>query len=162
MGRFWSGTQLYKKLRRSVVFVCIFLVWVAGEPFLFALCMCVCFLWTVNVYFFFLRFYLFFRERKGGRKRERNTVWLPLQRPLLGIWPIIQACALTRNRTGDPLVSRRMLNPLSHTSQGSIYFYWVATLSRKWYLEPCYIWGRPVMWLEIFFPIYHCFSNSVL
>ena len=29
-----------------------------------------------------------------------------------------QACALTGNRTGDPLVHRAALNPLNHTSQG--------------------------------------------
>ena len=62
-----------------------------------------------------------FLERREGR--ERNiTVWLPLTRPLLGIWPATQACALTGNRTGDPLVCRLVLNPLSHTSQGSIIF----------------------------------------
>ena len=38
--------------------------------------------------------------------------------PLLGTWPTTQACALTGNRTGDPLVYRSVLSPLSHTSQG--------------------------------------------
>ena len=61
-----------------------------------------------------------FREGEGKEKeRERNiTVWLPLIRPLLGTWPETQACALTENRTGDPLVHRLALNPLSHTSLG--------------------------------------------
>ena len=36
---------------------------------------------------------------------------------LLGTWPATQACALTGNRTGDPLACRLALNPLSHTSQ---------------------------------------------
>ena len=45
-------------------------------------------------------------------------MWLPPVHPLLGTWPAIQACALTGNRTGDPLVRRPVLNPLSHTSQG--------------------------------------------
>ena len=50
-------------------------------------------------------------------------MWLPLMRPLLGIWPATQACALAGNQTADPLVCRRALNPLSHTSQGtSSYF----------------------------------------
>ena len=58
--------------------------------------------------------------RGGEGERERNTnVWLPLVRPLLGTWPTAQACALTGNRTGYPLVCRPMLNPLSPTSQGS-------------------------------------------
>ena len=33
-------------------------------------------------------------------------------------WPTTQACALTGNQTGNPLVRRPVLNPLSHTSQG--------------------------------------------
>ena len=45
-------------------------------------------------------------------------MWLPLTRPLLGTWPATQACVLTGNQTGDPLVCRLALNPLSHTSQG--------------------------------------------
>ena len=47
-------------------------------------------------------------------------MWLPLMHPLLGTWPRTQACALTGNRTGNPLVPRPALNPLSHTSQGNI------------------------------------------
>ena len=50
-------------------------------------------------------------------------MWLPLACPQLGTWPATQACALTGNQTGDPLVHRPVLNPLSHTSQG-----YVATL----------------------------------
>ena len=38
--------------------------------------------------------------------------------PLPGTWPATQACALTGNRTRDPLVLRLVLSPLSHTSQG--------------------------------------------
>ena len=64
--------------------------------------------------------YLFLERGKGGRKRERNTnVWLPLSHLLLGTWPATQACSLTGNWTGNPLVCRPALNPLSHTSQGS-------------------------------------------
>ena len=49
---------------------------------------------------------------------ERNIkVWLLLMRPLLGTCPATQVCALTGNRTGNPLVLRPALNPLSHTSQ---------------------------------------------
>ena len=66
---------------------------------------------------FFKRFYSFIFRQKG---REGNiNVWLPLVRPQLGIWPTIQACALTGNQTNDPLVHRLALNPLSYTSQGS-------------------------------------------
>ena len=45
--------------------------------------------------------------------------WLPLACPPLGTWPATQACTLTGNRTGDPLVGRPALSPLSHTSRGS-------------------------------------------
>ena len=64
---------------------------------------------------------LFFKERGEGREkeRERNTnVWLSLTHPLLGTWPATQARAPTGNQTGDPLVRRLGLIPLSHTSQG--------------------------------------------
>ena len=46
-------------------------------------------------------------------------MWLPLAHSQLGTWPATQACALTGNRTGDPLVCKPALNPLSHTSQGA-------------------------------------------
>ena len=61
----------------------------------------------------------FFRQRGKKGERERNiNAWMPLMRPLLGTWNITQVCALTGNRTSDPLVWRPVLNPLSHTSQG--------------------------------------------
>ena len=70
----------------------------------------------VDSLFFYL---LIFREGKGRRKRGREiNVWLPLVRPLLGTWPTTEACALTGNQTGDALVHRPVLSPLSHTSQG--------------------------------------------
>ena len=43
---------------------------------------------------------------------------LSLMRPLLGTWLTTQACSLTGNRTGNPLICRMTPNPLSHTSQG--------------------------------------------
>ena len=64
-------------------------------------------------------FIIYFREGKGGRKRERNSnLWLPLKCPLLRTWPTTQACALPGKQTSDTLVHRPVLNPLSHTSQG--------------------------------------------
>ena len=71
---------------------------------------------------FFERFYVFIfrdRGREGKEKeRERNIiVWLPVMCPHLGTWPATQACALTGNRTGNPLVCRPVLSPLSYTMQ---------------------------------------------
>ena len=46
------------------------------------------------------------------------NMWLSLKHPLLGTWPETQACDLTGNQTGDPLVCRLALKALSHTGQG--------------------------------------------
>ena len=75
-------------------------------------------------FYFFIYFKYFtylFLERGEGKEKERETnisVWVPIMCPLLGTWPATQACALTGNLTGGPLVCRLALNPLSHTSQG--------------------------------------------
>ena len=74
-----------------------------------------------NSFFFFKDFYLFiFREkgREGERDGEKYQCVVASHAPPLGTWPTTQACALTGNRTGDPLVRRLTLNPLSHTIQG--------------------------------------------
>ena len=49
--------------------------------------------------------------------RERNTDRLPL---ICHLWdrPATQACALTGNRTCDPLLCRSIPKQLSHTGQG--------------------------------------------
>ena len=45
------------------------------------------------------------RGEEKGKERKRNiNVWLPLMCPVLRTWPAAQACALTGNWTGDPLV----------------------------------------------------------
>ena len=59
-----------------------------------------------------------------GREAERARNIMCgclLHVPPLGTWPATQACALTGNRTRDPLLCRPALNPLSHTNQGLIY-----------------------------------------
>ena len=81
------------------------------------------FIWILFKVSFFKKkdFTYLFLEREEGRKkeRERNTsVWLLFTCPQLGTWSATQACALTWNRTGDTLVCRPMLNPLTYTSQG--------------------------------------------
>ena len=76
---------------------------------------------TLPVFHYFLRFYLFIFRKRGRREKERErniNVWLPLSCPLLGTWPAPQACALTGNWTGDPLVPSPAFNPLSYTSLG--------------------------------------------
>ena len=53
------------------------------------------------------------------KELERNiNVWLHLVHPQLGAWPTTLACAVTGNRTSDPLVHRLALHPLSQTGQG--------------------------------------------
>ena len=72
--------------------------------------------------FFSLRFYLFiFRER--GREEEKHQCVVASHVPPTGdlTWPATQACAMTENRTYDPLVCRLALKPLSHTSQGMLF-----------------------------------------
>ena len=56
--------------------------------------------WRTLIYLFI------FREGEGReKKRERNiSVWLSFMWPPLRTWPVTQVCALTGNRTGDPLV----------------------------------------------------------
>ena len=98
--------------------------------------------------FFFNFIYLFLERGEGkGKERERNiNVWLPLACSLLGTWPATQACALTGNRTSNPLVHRTTLSPLSQTRQGSgsliilylpIYLWWCEVIQclsdeRQW------------------------------
>ena len=55
----------------------------------------------------FFGFIYLFLERREGREKERErsiSVWLLLMWPPLGTWPTTQACALTGNWTGNPLV----------------------------------------------------------
>ena len=72
---------------------------------------------------FFLRLfiYLFIYFQRGEERRRNINVWLPLLHPLLRTWPATQACVLSGNQTGNPLVCRPALNPLSHTNQGISY-----------------------------------------
>ena len=46
-----------------------------------------------------------------------------LHGPSPGTWPTTQACVLTGNWTGNPLILRPELNPLSHTSQGKCFYF---------------------------------------
>ena len=75
-----------------------------------------CFCKTFLKYFTYL-----FLDRGEGKEKEKDrniNVWLPLACPRLETWLATQACALTGNRTGNPLVCKPALNPLSHSSRG--------------------------------------------
>ena len=69
--------------------------------------------------------YLFLErgERREKEEERRQYMAASCVPSTLGTWPTTQACGLTRNGTSDPLVHRLTLNPLSHTSQGTIYIY---------------------------------------
>ena len=67
-------------------------------------------------------FYLFFRQKgqEGEREGEKHQCMVASHTPPTG--PTTQACVLTGNQMGDPLIHRLALNPLSHTSQGYCHF----------------------------------------
>ena len=70
-------------------------------------------------------FIYLFLDGVGEREKEKErniNVWLTLVCLLLGTWPATQACALTGNRTCNPLVCRPGLNPLSYMGQGFLPF----------------------------------------
>ena len=73
----------------------------------------------------FLKIYLFTyfleREKRKEKERERNiSVWLPLICPLLGTWPASQACVLSRNGTGGPLLHSPVVSPLSTPARADL------------------------------------------
>ena len=70
-----------------------------------------------NIFFkYFIYLFLDRGERTEKEKGKNTSVWLPLTHLPLENWPTTQTCVLTGNRTGDCLVCRSALNPLSHTS----------------------------------------------
>ena len=109
--------------------LCVYIYFVRMHVYL-----CVC-IHTQKNQFGFLKIYIYFKdfiylllERGGGREKEKHqgardtSDRLPLTCPQLGTWPTTQACALTGNQTGDPLVCTPALNPLGYTSQGQFGF----------------------------------------
>ena len=58
----------------------------------------------------FLKIFInLFLERGEGREKERErniSVWLPLTYPLLGTWPVTQACALEWESNQGPFRSQ--------------------------------------------------------
>ena len=94
-------------------------------------------------------FKILFLERGEGKEKQRkrnSNVWLPLVHPHTGTWPASQACALTGNPTGNPLVHRQTLNPVSHLSQGLNVFYLKLSLSWSFgYRESAFVGGCSVL-----------------
>ena len=75
---------------------------------------------------------------------KKNIDPLPLICPQRRTWPATQACALTRNRTGDLSICRTARSPLSHTSQNFLVL--LATNQvhphfRACTLATCTLWG---------------------
>ena len=65
---------------------------------------------------------------EGEREGEKHPCVVASHTPQPGTWPTTQACALTGNRTNNPLI----LNPLSHTSQGhNLFSYFFKTHSSE-------------------------------
>ena len=63
--------------------------------------------------------YLFLEREGRKRGREASMCGCLSNTPTRDLtWPTTQACALTGTPTGDPLVHRPVLNPLSHSSHG--------------------------------------------
>ena len=87
------------------------------------------------------RHYLFYfqTEQKGGR--ETSMCGCPSCAPTLGAQPATQACAPTGNRTSDPLVRRLALNPLNHTSQGWVNFFFLQQMVFHKFLSGKHIHG---------------------
>ena len=73
--------------------------------------------------------------KEGERVEDKHLCVVASRATLLGTWPTTQACALTGNRTSDPLVRRPALNPLSHTSQGKKGIFYLMASSCLKYLD---------------------------
>ena len=77
--------------------------------------------------FFFKKYFIYlFLERGEGKEKEKErniSVWLPLLCPQLGPWPETQACGLTGNQTGDPLVHRLALNEPHQPGCAYLFFF---------------------------------------
>ena len=77
----------------------------------------------LSVLFFkdFIYLFIYFREREreGEREGEKHQCVVASRATPCRTWPATQARALTGNQTGDPLVRRLALNPLSHTRQNT-------------------------------------------
>ena len=70
--------------------------------------------------YFILIFKILFLFRGEGREKEgeKHPCVVASHAYPTGTRPAAQQCVLTGNQTGNPLLCRLALNPLSHSSQG--------------------------------------------
>ena len=86
---------------------------------------CIMFCWFLKKILF-----IYFGQsgKEGEREGERHQCVVASRLPPIGdlARPTTQACALTGNRTINPLFHRPALNPLSHTSRGCFVVFFIA------------------------------------
>ena len=127
-------------------------LWFNGTAFLLD-CAFICF------FFLFFKDFTIFRERGREKEREgeKHRYVVASHAPPLETWPETQACALTGNRTSDPLIHRPALNPLSHTSQSPIPA--VLMQEQKVPVPPECLQG--FLTLSYFFVLYTCYNQAI-
>ena len=114
----------------------------------------------IKYYIFILTWFLkifIFRERgrEGEREGEKHQCVVASHMPPTGgtIWLTTQACGLTGNWTGNPLVHSPVFNPLSHTSQ--VFSHVLTSVTFKvlsiWHNTP----------IETFFPLLKTVSELI-
>ena len=123
---------------------------------------------TCRIYFLIFNFFLFLKKilfifRERGKEGESKKHWSVASfMPPIGDLACTQTCALTGNLTGDLLVHRPALHPLSHTSwdfPGSYILsipilsrYWISTLDSLPYIP------SPIP--ECFWSVFMLFSHT--
>ena len=82
----------------------------------------------------FLKDFIYLLEEEGGREGEKHQCVVASCPPPTGdlTWPTTQSCVLTGNWTGDPLVCRPALSPLSQTSQSTLVLFYLPS-------DPCLV-----------------------
>ena len=74
---------------------------------------------AVLFFFLFMILFIYFRQGKGWREREKHQCVVASHAPLAGDLARNPGVCPDWEWNGDPLVRRPTLNPLSHSSHGS-------------------------------------------